>query len=143
LTHLSFLPEKIWTGEEFQYSPTACSEDGIPVLLTSQVDSVRKHGRNDTLIPANVAQAVNSYQPQGIVHGEHDICAANPAHTKIIGKFRSENAKSALNCAEYPWYERFLVKAHTQIECDPIVWGRVESLIGANLPQIASGGEAQ
>jgi len=43
-------------------------KDGIPVLLTVQVDSVSK-GQDDKLIPANVAQAINFYQIDGLLHG--------------------------------------------------------------------------
>ena len=112
----------------------ALQKDGIPVLLTLQVDSVSRYGGNDTLIPANVAQAVNFYQPYGIVHGDHDIRAADAARTRILGNFKFDYKKSPLECSQYPWYDRIFVKAHTQIECDPIIWARVESLIRANLP---------
>ena len=54
----------------------ALEKDGIPVLLTVQVDSVAKLGKNDTTIPANVAQAANFYQPHGLVHG--DMTSAQP-----------------------------------------------------------------
>jgi len=132
-----------WGGSESIDLARALQKEGVPVLLTVQVDSVSKYDRNDRLIPANVAQAVNFYQPDGIVHGVHNIRAADPARTKIIGNFRFDYAKSSLNCAGYPWYDRFLVKAHTQIECDPVVWARVESLIREKLPQTSPGGESQ
>ncbi len=44
--------------------------EGIPVLLTVQVDSVSKPGQNDKVIPANVAEAANFYQPNGLLHGQ-------------------------------------------------------------------------
>ncbi len=132
-----------WGGSESIALARALQKDGIPVLLTLQVDSVSKHGRNDTLIPANVAQAVNFYQPHGIVHGDHDILAADANHTRIIGNFKFDYGKSSLKCSEYPWYDRLFVKAHTQIECDPMIWARVESLIRANLPQTVQGEETQ
>src|SRR5258708_11447732 len=44
-------------------------QDGIPVVLTIQVDSVTKNAEDDSLIPANVAEAVNFYQTGGILHG--------------------------------------------------------------------------
>jgi hypothetical protein len=123
-----------WGGSESVILARALKKDGIPVLLTLQVDSVSRPGKNDTTIPANVAQAANFYQPHGLVRGNHDIRAADPAHTRIIGNFRFDYEKSSLNCAEYPWYDRVFVKPHTQIECDPAVWDQVESLIRANLP---------
>jgi hypothetical protein len=122
-----------WGGSESIFLARALKKDGIPVLLTIQVDSVSKFGRNDMTIPANVAQAANFYQPNGLVHGHHDIHAADAARTKIIGNFRFDYKTSSLNCAEYPWYDRYVVKPHTQIECDPAIWSQVESLIRASL----------
>jgi hypothetical protein len=108
--------------------------DGVPVLLTIQVDSVTKFHQNDAVIPANVAQAANFYQPDGFVHGQSDIRAADPSRTKIIGNFRFNYKSSPYTCNEYPWYDRILVKPHTQIECDPNVWKQAEDLIRADLP---------
>jgi len=132
-----------WGGAESIYLARALQKEGIPVLLTLQVDSVSRPGGNDTTIPANVAQAANFYQPHGIIRGDHDIRAADPARTRIIGNFQFDYKKSPLNCPEYPWYDRIFVKPHTQIECDPTIWDRVESLIRANLPQIAPSGQAR
>jgi hypothetical protein len=129
-----------WGGAESITLARALEKDGIPVLLTLQVDSVSRLGSNDLIIPANVAQAANFYQPHGIVHGDHDIRAADPARTRIIGNFQFNYEKSALNCPKYPWYDRIFVKPHTQIECDPMIWERVESLIRASLPQETSRG---
>jgi hypothetical protein len=112
-------------------------KDGIPVLLTIQVDSIAKFRENDTTIPANVAQAANYYQPHGLLHGDHDIRAADPAHTKIIGNFLYDYSKSSLKCSQYPWWDRYVVKAHTQIECDPVVWNKVDALIRQALPPAA------
>jgi len=95
------------------------------------------------MIPANVAQAANFYQAHGIVRGDHDIRAADPARTRIIGNFQFNYETSPLKCSDYPWYDRIFVKPHTQIECDPMIWARVESLIRASLPQITPTGEAQ
>jgi hypothetical protein len=115
-------------------------KDGIPVLLTIQVDSVTKIHQNDAVIPANVARAVNFYQPDGFVHGQSAIRAADPARTKIIGNFQFDYKTVPYTCYEYPWYDRVFFKPHTQIECDPMIWERVESLIGAYLPQETSRG---
>ena len=49
----------------------------IPVLLTVQVDSVQRKGQNDGVIPPNVAEAVNFYQPYGLIHGRAKITAAD------------------------------------------------------------------
>jgi hypothetical protein len=132
-----------WGGSESIYLARALKKDGIPVLLTVQVDSVSKLGKNDTIVPANVAQAANFYQPHGLVHGHRQIRAADPARTHIIGNFRFDYKASSLNCAEYPWYDRYVVKSHTQIECDPVVWDQVEALIRASLLPLTPVGPAQ
>ena len=132
-----------WGASESIYLARALEKDGISVLLTLQVDSVSKFGRDDLTIPANVAQAANFFQPNGFVRGHHDICAADAARTKIIGNFRFDYKTSSLNCAEYPWYDRYIVKPHTQIECDPVIWSQVESLIRASLLPITPIGPAQ
>ena len=131
-----------WGGSASVNLARALKRDGIPVLLTLQVDSVAMFWRNDTTIPANVAQAINFYQPHGLLRGHHDIRAADTARTHIIGNFRVDYQTSSLSCAEYPWYDRVFVKPHTQIECDPVVWGQVESLIRANLPPVFDSGKS-
>ena len=122
-----------WGGSESLVLARALEKEGIPVLLTVQVDSVSKPGVDGTLIPANVVEAANFYQSHGLVHG-HRIRAADPARTRIIGNFRFDYDASPLQCSEYPWYDRLFVKPHTQIECDPDIWNRVESLIRLDLP---------
>jgi pimeloyl-ACP methyl ester carboxylesterase len=105
----------------------------VPVLLTIQVDSVHKIGENDAVIPSNVEQAVNFYQPHGIVHGRAQIRAADPDRTEVMGNFRFDYSGSALRCQSYPWFNRLLIKPHVQIECDPEVWDQVEALIRSRL----------
>jgi hypothetical protein len=132
-----------WGGSETVYLARTLKKDGIPVLLILQVDSISRPGGNDTTIPANVAQAANFYQSDGLLHGHHDIRAADPARTRIIGNFRFDYETSSLKCSEYPWYDRIFVKSHTQIECDPNVWDQVESLIRSNLPPSTGAGAAR
>lgn len=108
--------------------------DGIPVLLTAQVDSVAKLGQNDSLIPANVRQAVNFYQPDGFVHGRAKITAADPSRTQILGNFRFTYKKDTVDCSGYPWYDLVFTRTHTEIECDPRVWSQIESLIRDQFP---------
>ena len=109
-------------------------KDGIPVLLTIQVDSVAKIGEDDTVIPGNVAEAANFYQPSGVLHGRREIRAADAGHTRILGNFRFDYEKSPITCEGYPWYASLLWKEHIEIECDPKVWSQVESLIRSKLP---------
>ena len=124
-----------WGASETVYIARELAKDGIPVLLTIQVDSITKNYRNDSLIPANVKQAVNFYQPRGLVHGESKIHAADPArHAAFSATSASTTQLIRVSCSSYPWWDRFLVKSHTEIECDPNVWQQVETLIRANLP---------
>jgi hypothetical protein len=111
-------------------------QDGIPVLLTIQVDSVQKKGQNDRLIPDNVARAINFYQPDGMLHGRPAIVAANPARTQILGNFRYAYKAAPPSCNTYPWYERMFIKTHIAIECDPVLWTRIENLIRDSLGQL-------
>lgn len=110
----------------------------IPVLLTIQVDSVRKPGQNDSTIPANVEKAVNFYQTRGLIHGRSTIHAANPEETAILGNFRMRYGKHRIDCDNYPWIARHLNKPHHEIENDPEVWRRISSLVDAELFQSPS-----
>jgi hypothetical protein len=123
-----------WGASEAIGVARELERDGISILLTVQIDSVSRFGQKDEVIPANVAQAANFYQPDGLIHGTPAIRAADPARTKIIGNFRFEYKDRRYTCYDYPWYDRILVKTHTQIECDPIVWGQVEALVRSKLP---------
>jgi hypothetical protein len=123
-----------WGGSETVALARELGEQKIPVLLTIQVDSVAKVGQNDALIPANVAEAANFYQANGLLHGQMEIRAADGASTRILGNFRFEYGAKTLKCENYPWYDRVFMKYHTEIECDPEVWKQVESLIRTKLP---------
>jgi hypothetical protein len=123
-----------WGGSETVMLARELDKDGIPVLLTVQVDSISKHAENDAIIPANVMRAVNFYQLNGLMHGRSEIRAANPALTKIEN-VKFDYSSYAPNCDLYPWYDRVFMKAHTQMESDPKVWDRVESLIRSTIEQ--------
>jgi hypothetical protein len=111
-------------------------QQGIPISLTIQVDSVRKKGENDSVIPSNVAEAINFYQPDGMLHGRSTITAADPSRTRILGNFRFQYEKEPTECRPYPWYDRLLFKGHTAIECDPRVWSQIEAMIKVRLPEV-------
>jgi len=102
---------------------------GIPVLLTVQVDSVKKPWQNDAVIPENVAAAANFYQPHGIVRGRREITAEDPARTQILGNFRFDYRKDPVSAKEVSWYDRFFTPGHAQSECDPRLWSQVEALV--------------
>jgi hypothetical protein len=104
------------------------------VLLNIQVDSISRIHQNDELIPANLAQAANFYQPNGLLHGQSEIRAADPARTSIVGNFRFDYKTSPYHCDDYPWYDRLFVKSQTQIEYDPKAWKQAETLIRSDLP---------
>jgi hypothetical protein len=124
-----------WGASETVNLARRLEKDGIPVLLTIQVDSVAKVGENDRLIPANVAEAVNFYQRNGLLHGRRQIRAADASRTQIVGNFQFDYRTKPVNCDGYPWYARLFMNPHIEIECDPRVWSQVESLIRAKLPQ--------
>jgi hypothetical protein len=104
------------------------------VLLTIQVDSISKSHQDDGMIPANVSQAANFYQPDGLLRGRPEIRPADAARTQIIGNFRFDYKILPVSCPLYPWFDRIFMKSHVEIECDPRVWNQVESLIRAKLP---------
>jgi hypothetical protein len=109
---------------------------GIPVLLTVQVDSVQKMGQKDEMIPANVAEAMNFFQSDGMLHGRKLIRAENPEKTRILGNHEFSYKHTSLSCKGYPWQQKLFAREHMYIECDPQVWSQIESLIRSKLPQI-------
>ena len=105
----------------------------IPVLLTVQVDSVQRKGQNDAVIPPNVVEAVNFYQPYGLLHGRAKITAADPSRTQILGNYLFDYHKEPVVCHTTTWYVRLLSKTHMESECDPHIWSRVEAMIRQRL----------
>jgi len=106
---------------------------GVPVLLTVQVDSVAKVWQNDSVIPDNVTEAVNFYQPHGILHGRGQITAADPAKTAILGNYRIDYEKDPVECTETLWFDRVFAPGHMQSECDPHVWSQIENMVRQRL----------
>jgi hypothetical protein len=99
----------------------------IPVILTVQVDSV---GRNDEVIPSNVAAAANLFQRDGFfVRGCRTIRAENPRTTEIIGNFQFTYRDSAIHLSGVPWYKKAFRRAHARMDLDPAVWNKVAELI--------------
>ena len=107
--------------------------DDIPVLLTVQVDSVAKFWQDDSVIPANVVEAVNFYQPHGLIHGRSRIAAADPAHTQILGNYLVDYRKTPVQCSvRASWFDH-LTPSHAQSECDSHLWSQVEDLVRQRL----------
>jgi hypothetical protein len=123
-----------WGASEALALARELKQEGIPVLLTIQIDSVSKHGQNDRFVPANVGEAVNFYQSRGWIRSQTEIRAVDPARTRIIGNIHVDYKGHSIKCEGYPWWDRYLAKPHTEIECDPTVWHQVDSLIRAKLP---------
>lgn len=123
-----------WGASETVALARELEKDGIPVLLTIQVDSISKSHQDDMMIPANVSQAANFYQPDGLLRGRPEIRPTDAARTQIIGNFRFDYKVLPVSCPLYPWFDRLFMKSHVEIECDPRVWNQIESLIRAKLP---------
>lgn len=123
-----------WGASEGITLARTLGEDRIPVLLTIQVDSVSKLGEDDRWIPANVTQAVNFYQVNGLLHGRREILAADRSRTEILGNYRVDYRTKHVTCDGFPWYAQMFMSPHIKIECDPSVWNQVESLILSKLP---------
>ncbi|MGP0020625.1 MAG: hypothetical protein ACLPHP_18800 [Candidatus Sulfotelmatobacter sp.] len=102
---------------------------GIPVLLTVQVDSIAKPWETDRVIPDNVAEAANFYQPHGFLHGRAQIAAADESKTEILGNYRFDYQKTPVVCPGGSWFLRTFAPSHMQSQCDPRLWSQVESLI--------------
>ncbi len=118
-----------WGASEAVATARRLQSDGIPVLLLAQVDGVNKRDTDDSLIPANVAQAINFYQDEGLLHGRTAIHAANPSTTRILGNIHLSYKHHDVACTSYPWFARTFMRQHIEIENDPRVWTRIESLI--------------
>ena len=120
-----------WGASEVVNLAQELHRRGIPVLLTIQVDSVRKHGENDGSIPANVREAINFYQTEGMLHGRSSIKAIDPTRTTILGNYESTYKMTPVSCAGFPWFARAFMKQHIEIENDAAVWDQIDALIVA------------
>jgi hypothetical protein len=118
-----------WGASETVYFARDLARLGIPVLLTIQVDSIEKSGQDDSMIPANVREAINFYQPDGLLHGRSSIRAVDAQHTAILGNYESAYKSKPVSCPGYSWYARTFMKPHIEIENDGALWGRIEALI--------------
>ena len=122
-----------WGASAAVYLARDLQRDGIPVALTVQVDSIQKHGEDDSVIPPNVHEAVNFYQTGGILHGRSQIRALDQSRTTILGNYGYRYQTEPAECRRYPWHDRFLFKGHTAIECDPRIWSEISALIQMQL----------
>jgi hypothetical protein len=111
---------------------------GIPVVLTIQIDSVRKPGQNDSTIPPNVRNAINFYQTKGLIHGRQTIRAADPKLTNVFANVEITYRNHEINCDNYPWLARHVNRGHHEIENDPVVWDQIGWLIDSELSKTTS-----
>lgn len=100
---------------------------GIPVLLTVQVDSF---GLHDNIIPPNVRAAANFYQHEPLtIHGQTEIRAEEPLHTRVLGNFQMHYPLLIPYPAPEGWARRVFGGAHAKMEADPFLWAQVEMLV--------------
>jgi hypothetical protein len=118
-----------WGASQTAVLAQGLQQLGIPVLLTIQLDIISKFHQKPTLIPANVAKAINLYQPGGALHGRSQIVADDSARTTILGNIRMEYGYKAVSCNNYNWFVRTFNRPHHEIENDPHVWDQVAGLI--------------
>ncbi len=118
-----------WGASEADDLARLLQHDGVRVLLLVQVDGVKKHPHDDSIIPANVATAINFYQTDGLLHGRPLITAADPAATRILGNIHLSYRNRNVPTPGYPWFARIFTHRHIEIENDPRVWGRVEDMV--------------
>jgi hypothetical protein len=67
---------------------------------------------------------------------KRQIVAADSSRTEIPGKFEWDYMKNPVSLTGFPWYAQLFMKSHVEIESDPIVWNRIESLIRSKLPPL-------
>jgi hypothetical protein len=122
-----------WGGSATIKLARDLNRDGIPVLMTIQVDSVNKISGEDCLIPPNVREALNFYQTRGPLHSCSNIRATDPSHTRILGNDRYEYQSQPANCRAYSWMNRHVFKTHEAMDCDPRIWSQIDQRVRAQI----------
>jgi len=111
---------------------------GIPVLLTVQIDIVRKPGQQPIRIPRNVEAAINFFQSEGPLRGRPEVVAEDPGRTEIIGNLHMTYDDQHVDCRNYPWFARTFNKPHHEIENDARVWNHIAFIIYSRLSSLRS-----
>jgi len=132
-----------WGGAEALLIARELGDQGIPVLLTIQIDSIAKGRRDISTIPSNVAEAVNFYQSHGLLHGGEHIFAADPMRTTVIGNIRLTYHDHSVNCDNFRWYARLFSRTHLEIENDPRVWNIAKRLVDSEFLRPSASGEEE
>lgn len=116
-----------WGGAAVVKAAGDLEKEGVPVLLTVQVDSV---GLHDDVIPSNVRAAMNLFQHGLItIRGRQKIRAADPAQTRILGNLQFHYTPGSVDESEASWMRRTVGRSHAMMELDPRVWANVKDLI--------------
>lgn len=113
-----------WGGSAAIALARDLQREGVPVVLTVQVDSF---GLHDGVIPGNVRAAINFYQHDpGAIRGRSRIRAADPERTAIVGNFKSSYVFRTVDESDASWARRTFGGSHAKMELDPAVWAQVE-----------------
>ncbi len=119
-------------------------KEGIPVLLTAQIDSP---GATDGVIPSNVVRAINFYQHNSrLLRGHSQIRAEDPQKTTILGSYTYDYSRKDVNATSYIWPIKILGGAHVKVASDPDVWARIEALVMKEInhqPETTAGSNRQ
>lgn len=129
-----------WGGSATIKLARDLNRDGIPVLMTIQVDSVNKISGEDCMIPPNVREALNFYQTRGPLHSCSKIRATDPSRTRILGNDRYEYQAQPADCRSYSWLNRHVFKTHEAMDCDPRIWSQIDQRVRAQIT-VARAGE--
>ncbi|UWZ84206.1 hypothetical protein [Occallatibacter riparius] len=127
-----------WGASEAVAFAQDLNQIGIPVLLTIQIDIVRKPGQHPTVVPPNVHAAINLFQSEGLLHGRSEITAEDPDRTRIIGNFHMKYDGQHIDCRNYPFFPRTFNKPHHEIENDARVWNQVATVIEGQVSSLAT-----
>jgi len=126
-----------WGGSAVIRLANELNGNGIPVMMTIQLDSINKGPGDDCVIPPNVRQALNFYQTRGLVHGCQALSPVDASRTRILGNFRFEYAVQPAGCKTYSWFNRHVFKTHNAMDCDSRIWTEVEERIRTQIQYVA------
>jgi hypothetical protein len=125
-----------WGGSAVIKVARDLSRQGIPVVMTIQVDSVNKIWGSDCIVPSNVGEALNFYQTRGLVHGCQTLLAADPSRTRILASNRLDYTSQPVGCESCSWVNRHFFKSHEAMDCDQNVWSQIENQIQAKIKDV-------
>jgi len=86
------------------------------------------------LRPAILRNRPDSTALQAVPVRGFALCAVDPERTRVLRNFRFDYMHHPVNCSSYPWWDRYVMRSHTKINCDANMWNQVEALIRSKLP---------